>query len=319
VPYAENILLVDPFRPELGQADGGALTARLVTNFARMPLALGEAVSAPKYFWESALERTTRLLGQHLLPVGVVCLPILGFGALVVAGSVLSIRRHDWTLASILLLSIALVCLTPWPEEFRRYLTPAAPFLTIAALLALKRLDTALRARGSRRAILLGRLALAGALVLLLAVQTFAAVRLFLDRDRDGASFVPGGGATGPRFFYHGRPWLAWERAVAWIGARAEPGAIVATIVPHQLYLHTGLRAVYPPMDVDPEKAHRLLETVPVSYVIVDELLHRDFVRRYALPAVESHPASWHLVHTVDGTRIYAHAPAGVSSQFIKK
>ena len=90
------------------------------------------------------------------------------------AGIVLLIRRGDWMLASILLLSIALVCLTPWPEEFRRYLMPIAPFLTIAAMLALERLDTALRARGSRRPILLGRLALAALLVLLLVFQTFA-------------------------------------------------------------------------------------------------------------------------------------------------
>jgi hypothetical protein len=272
-----------------------------------MPAVLGEAVSAPKPYWQSALERANRLLGQPLLPVGVVWVPILGFGALVVAGSRVFIRCHEWVLASILLLSIALVCLTPWPEEFGRYLTPAAPFLTIAAILALERLDTALRARGSCRPTLLARLALASLLVLLLAVQTFTAVQLFVDRDREGASFVPGRGPTGPRFFYHGRSWLAWEQAVAWIGARAAPSAIVATSVPHQFYLHTGLRAVYPPMDADPEQAHRLLEAVPVSYVIVDEMRHRDFSRRYALPAVESHPASWRLVHGIDGTRIYEH------------
>ena len=319
VPYAENILLVDPFRPELGRADGGALAARFVTNLARMPAALGEAVSAPKYSWESALERTSRQLGQHLLPVGVVCLPILGFGALVVAGFVVFIQRREWILVSIPLLSVALVCLTPWPEEFKRYLTPIAPFLTIAAILALERLDAGLRASGSRWPALLGPFASTGLVVLLLGVQTFAAVRLFRDRDRDGASFLPDGGAGGPRFFYHGRPWLAWEQAAAWIGARANASAIVATSAPHQLYLQTGLRAVYPPMDSDPEQAHRLLETLPASYVIVDELPHRDFVRRYALPAVESHPASWHLVHTVDGTRIFAHALAGDSSQFTKK
>ena len=307
VTYAENILLVDPFRPELGRLDPEGLAARLVTNLARMPAALGEAVSAPKPYWQSALERANRLLGQPLLPVGVVWVPILGFGALVVAGSRVFIRCHEWVLASILLLSIALVCLTPWPEEFGRYLTPTAPFLTIAAILALERLDTALRARGSCRPTLLARLALASLLVLLLAVQTFTALQLFVDRDREGASFVPGRGPTGPRFFYHGRSWLAWEQAVAWIGARASPSAIVATSVPHQFYLHTGLRAVYPPMDADPEQAHRLLEAVPVSYVIVDELRHRDFSRRYALPAVESHPASWRLVHGIDGTRIYEH------------
>jgi hypothetical protein len=310
VPYAENIFLVDPFRPELGGADGPALAARLAMNLARMPAALGEAVSAPKYSWEPGLERTNRLLGQHPLPPDVLCVPILGFGALVLAGIVVFIRRDDWVLASILLLSIALVCFTPWPEEFRRYLTPVAPFLTIAAMLALQQLDSALHARGSRRAILLGRLTLAGLLVLLLAVQTFALVRLFRDRYRQGPSYALGAGATGSRFFHYHSAWWRWEQAAAWIGAHAPSGAIVATILPHQLYLQTGLRALYPPMEADPEQAHRLLESVPVSYVIVDELAYRDFVRRYALPAVESHPASWRVVHEIDSTRIYEHTAA---------
>ena len=319
VGYVENILQVDPFRPELGRTDGGALAARFVTNLARMPIALGEAVSAPKHSWESALESTNRLLSRHVLPIAVILLPILGFGTLVVAGFVVFIQRRKWILVSFPMLSVALVCLTPWPEEFNRYLTPIAPFLTIAAMLALERLDAALSARGSGWPALWGPLASIGLVLLLLGVQTFAAVRLFRDRDRDGVSFLPDGGASGPRFFYHGHSWLAWEQAVAWIGARAKPGAIVATSAPHQLYLQTGLRAVYPPMDSNPEQAHRLLETLPAAYVIVDELPHRDFVRRYALPAVESHPASWHLVHTVDGTRIFAHALAGDSSQFTEK
>ena len=319
VAYVENILQVDPFRPELGRTDGGALAARFVTNLARLPIALGEAVSAPKHSWQSALESSNRLLRRHVLPLAVIWLAILGFGILVVAGFVVFIRRREWIMVSIPLLSVALVCLTPWPEEFNRYLTPIAPFLTIAAILALERLDVGLRARGSRWPALLGPLTSTGLVVLLLGVQTFAAVRLFRDRDRDGASFLPDRGASGPHFFYHGRSWLAWEQAAAWIGERANASAIVATSAPHQLYLQTGLRAVYPPMDSDPEQAHRLLETLPASYVIVDELPHRDFVRRYALPAVESHPASWHLVHTVDGTRIFAHALVGDSSQFTKK
>ena len=320
VAYAENILQVDPFRPELGRADGAGLAARLMTNLARMPLALGEAVSAPKHSWQSALESTERLLSRHVLPVGVVWLPILGFGTLVVAGFVVFIQRRDWMLVSIPLLSVALVCLTPWPEEFKRYLTPIAPFLTIAAILALERVDAALRARGSHRSALLGSLASPALLVLLLIMQTFAAVRLFRDRDRDGAQL-----STGRRS--QPVPVSSITGALGWLGSRLPlglarartPAAIVATSAPHQLYLQTGLRAVYPPMDSDPEQAHRLLETLPASYVIVDELPHRDFVRRYALPAVESHPASWHLVHTVDGTRIFAHALAGDSSQFTKK
>ena len=291
VTYLENILMVDSFRPELGLADWRALAARFARNLGTIPL-----------------ERLQHLLGSQVLPAGLIWVPLLGLAALVVTGTVLLIRRGDWTLTSILLLTIALICLTPWPEQFGRYLMPAAPFLIIAALFALDRLDIALHARGSRRQIVSGRLVLAGLLMFLVAFQTVRAVRLFLIRDREGASFVAGHGATGPRFFYHGAEWWDWEEAAAWIDAHAAPDAIVATIVPHQFYLQTGLRAVYPPMEANSDTAHRLLESVPVSYVIIDELRHRDFVQRYALPAVESHPASWHLVYTINGTRIFAHA-----------
>jgi hypothetical protein len=315
VGYAENILMVNAFRPELGRADWRELAVRFATNLARMPAALGEAVSEPKRSWTSALAHTQRLLGQDVLPLRVVWLPLLGLGALVVAGIVVFIRRSDWLLASILVLSIALLCVTPWPEEFGRYLMPIAPFLTIAATLPLQRLYIALRARGSRWPSALGSLALVVFLVLLLAFQTLSLVQRFLERDQNGASYVPNRGGTGPRFFYHGPAWLDWEQAAAWIGAHAPSGAIVATIVPHQLYLQTGLAAVYPPMEIDPEQAQRLLESVPVSYVIIDELPHRDFARRYALPAVESHPASWRLVHTVNGTRIFARTPSAESPE----
>jgi len=61
-------------------------------------------------------------------------------------------------------------------------------------------------------------------------------------------------------------------------------------------------------MDADPERARRLLEAVPVSYVIVDDFRHRDFSRRYARPAVESDPVGWHLVYSIEGTQIYQRA-----------
>ena len=60
-------------------------------------------------------------------------------------------------------------------------------------------------------------------------------------------------------------------------------------------------------MDADPENARRLLEAVPVSYVVVDEFRYRDFSRHYARPAVQSDPAGWRLVYSVNGTQVYEH------------
>jgi hypothetical protein len=310
VSYAENILLVDPFRPELGRLDPRGLAARLVTNLARMPAALGEAVSAPKSCWQSALERMERLLGQHHLPVGVVWVPILGFGTLVVAGVVILTRRGAWLMVFIILASVGLVCMTPWPDQLTRYLVPLAPFLTIAAVLALFRIGAALRVRELGRATTLGRVGLTSLLVVAFIVQAHAARWEFRShQSADAISFVPeASDADAARFFFHDRSWRAWEEALAWIDAHAPPDAIVATTSPHLCYLLTGRRAVLPAMEIDPAHARRLLEAVPVSYVIVDEFSYPiDSSRRYALPAVESHPASWRVVHAIDGTRIYEH------------
>jgi hypothetical protein len=299
VTYAENVSLRDPFRPERGSANRGALAMRLLTNLVNMPAGLGEAVSTSANYWRNFLSDAQAYLHRIVvIPRFVIWLPIFTLAALIMGGFVVFILHHDWVLASIPLFSVALICLTPWPEEFRRYLMPMAPFLTIAVVLASERLDAVGRARGWRRTSVFGRVALVGLFLLTFAVQTYAAVTIFRSR---GVS----------PFFNHYRWWDAWEEAAAWVGARALPSDVVATIAPHQFYLRTGLHAVYPPMDANPVRARRLLAAVPVSYVIVDEFPYRDFSRRYALPSVEGDPAAWHLVHSVDGTQIYERAIAG--------
>jgi hypothetical protein len=307
VSYAENVLLIDPFRPELGRINPGALAARLGTNLGSMPAVLGEATTATRKSWQSALERTNRLLGHHLLPVGLAWVPILGFGTLVVAGVVILARRGAWLMVFIILGSLGLVCTTPWPAQFTRYLAPLAPFLTIAAVLALSWVGATLRMRELGWASTLGRVGLASVLALAFIVQAYAARWMFhLHQDDSASRFVPAGSsADAARFFFHNRAWQAWEEAVAWIEAHASPDAIVATASPHLCYLLTGRHAVLPPMESDPGRARRLLEAVPVSYVIVDELEFVDISRRYALPAMESDPTGWRLTHSIGDTRIY--------------
>ena len=186
VSYAENVLLVDPFRPELGWLDAGGLATRLVRNLVRMPMALGEAVSAPTPYWQSALERTKRLFGDHRMPVGVVRVLILGLGALVVAGIVLLVRRRAWLMVFIILGSIGLVCSTPWPVQFPRYLAPLAPFLAIAAVSPLSWIAASLRVRKLRWRITLGRVALASVLVPGFIVQAHTATWLFRGHQSAG-------------------------------------------------------------------------------------------------------------------------------------
>jgi hypothetical protein len=309
VSYAPNLLFIDSFRPELGRMDSGALAHRITTNLSRMPVAVGEAVSAKNEFWRRSLQQAQHnLLGHVVIPPHAVSVPIFGFAVLVIAGLVSLVFGGDWLMIFIILGSVGLTCTTPWPAQFARYLSPLAPFLIIAAVLALSGIDALLRAAERRVVTTLGQVTLASVLVLAIIVQAHAALWLFGERARaNGATFVPAGSRTGAHFFYHDRSWRAWEEATAWIDAHAPADAVVATDAPHLCYLRTGRRAVLPPMESHPVRARRLLDAVPVSYVIVDELRFLDVSRRYALPAVHGDGTRWFLVYSVNGTQVYQH------------
>ncbi|MBA2621995.1 MAG: hypothetical protein H0U88_00040 [Chthoniobacterales bacterium] len=325
VSYAENAAFVDPFRPELGKLDAGTMVLRLATNLASMPLALGETVSTKLLYWNETLQRLEEALRKQpagsgsklsFIPRSIVVAAILGIGILVALGLMILARRGEWLLVLTVLASCALMCTTPWPGEFPRYLAPIASILVLGAFLALlgiraalraeDMIGAALRARGLRWVAILGRFTVAALLVLSFAIQVRTARRIFVARLTDPLALPLGReGGPGANLFFHDESWRNLEEAAAWIKERADAKAIVATTTPHYCYLRTGLRAVLPPMDSDVVRARGLLAAVPVSYLIVDELDYFDVSRRYALPAVESDPEGWRLVQSFGETHIY--------------
>ena len=62
----------------------------------------------------------------------------------------------------------------------------------------------------------------------------------------------PSRGAPQRLFFYRPR-WQQHDAALAWLARTAQPDAVVATSTPHRLYLASGLRAVLPPFEPDPD------------------------------------------------------------------
>jgi hypothetical protein len=304
VSYADNVRLLDPFRPELGRMNARAFITRLATNLPSVLASLGEGVSTKKSDWRRIVENPQhRLFGQPIIPGAVAMVPIFGLAAMVLAGLILLLRRGAWLMVFIVLGSVALVWTTPWHGQFTRYLMPLACFLSICVFLALSQIADALRGRDSW-ASTLARVAFAGLLALIFGSAIYTPLSLFRLRASQEGIVVAKGNAT-YRLFAHVRSWQDWEEAAAWINAHAPRNAIVATSAPHFLYLCTGLRAVLPPMESDAVRARLLLETVPVSYVIVDNLEFVDVSRRYARPAVESDSTSWHLVQSIDETKIY--------------
>jgi hypothetical protein len=141
-----------------------------------------------------------------------------------------------------------------------------------------------------------GRIVLAMPVAFVLLQQVSLVRELFHIRAY-GASYIPGRGAVGPRFFYYSDFSRAWDVEIAWIRSHSDPNAVVVTHLPHLCYLRTGRRAVLPPVERNQDHMRELLESVPASYVILDPL--------DSMPAVERDNQRWRSVESVDRVRLY--------------
>lgn len=214
----------------------------------------------------------------------------------------------------ILFAAMGLALTTPWREQFTRYLVPLGSFLAIATVLALVSIRNYLvRSHRAHPVWFLLNGAPIGLLVIVLVAQGFAVSKMFRERaDRTAKMLADPAHAT--RWFVHDATWQNLEQAMQWIQDHSDRHAIIATSAPHLLYLLTARLAVIPPLERNVERARHLLETVPVSYVIIDQLQGLDMSRTYARPAVESAPEQWQRVFKSGQTLVYA-ATAQPSAQ----
>ena len=309
VTYAENLRLVDPFRPEAGRLSAAAMAARLAGNLARLPVRFGEAVSGSPGHWAQIGWAIGRPLGERAAQAlaDATRLPRAVLGLLTVAGLLWLLRRREWLIPLHVLGSYLLIASTPWPEQFSRYLAPLAPFVALALVLGLRWLWGlgATRPGRWRRAAALARpaaVALGGAAV---AVEGWALASTFA-RDYTPAEYVDRDGTRASlRLLYHGPEWNAFETALDWLRAHTEKDAVVATSCPQLTFLRTGRLAVMPPMEPEPAVALRLLDSVPVRYLVVEQLVFLDVSKRYAAPVVAAHPGLWELVYDRGGVRVF--------------
>jgi len=323
VSYRDNISLRDPFRPEAGYLNANALFRRVSRNLFALPVSLGEAVSAKADAWplkrfEGHRPRQPNLgtaatkvgnfadLGPEPARGGLILAPILVLSALTIAGITILGARREWLILVIMLGSIALISLAPWPLQLTRYLAPLGSFFAICFFVAWTKAYGWLARLGYGPLTIAGRVALVCVVTATFAVQTYADGKLFYSLAGNLALCKATGVGERSSYFAHEESWQAWEEAANWIGTHTKRDAIIATSQPHLCYLLTGRRAVLPPMEIDPARERELLETVPVQYVIVDELLALDVTRHYVLPAVASSLNDWRVVYNNNGAAIYA-------------
>jgi hypothetical protein len=302
VSYIENLLMVDSFKPELGAASPADIVVRFTKNLRTIPRSLGEGISSKRDYWHSLQERIKSLadlenLGlERFFPTRIASGLLYLVGFLVMGGLVLLLVQREVFIPVFIAGSVGLMCLTPWPEQFPRYMTPLTPFLALAFVKLLVAVSEFCKGRWRN----LGKWAGIGFLdfgiILVLAVEIDTAQQVFNERRKSGSSY----------FFYEGN-WQDYDKSLSWLKEKVRPGEIIATWSPHWVYLWTGHKAVMPPMEGNPIKGQQLLDSVPIKYVILDNLSFLPFIEMYTEPTIMNHPNYWKLVYTspTKQTRIY--------------
>jgi hypothetical protein len=315
VTYGENSSLVDPFCPELGRTKSHDLAGRVIRNLAAIPLGLGESAWTAEVFGPFLLDELQRKFGVPLparwrtISSRTLCGCLVAAGLLAVVGAIFVATGPEWFLALYFGLTVGMVTLT-WQSQFWRYLAPLAPLTLIflvLALLAIRRLP--FRNLMWRRT--------AGALVMvllaeILLVQVSVAVSLL--RSLPPVSYYDAAGREQLlRLLTYESHWHSLDPAFEWVRRHATAGAVLATTVPHLAYLRTQHKAVLPPLERDTDTAGRLLDEVPVSYLVLDELRTPPISTGYAAPVIAQQPENWRLVYAAPGggTKVYERVHRG--------
>ena len=285
VSYAANIFsFKDPFAPELGPATPRNIVDRAVRNAERMPFTFVELFARKTIGLDASKSSIPRPLAWALFLIP---------GGLVAAGTAVQLARREWFPILYVGLYFAAVALTPWPNQLTKYLAPLVPLLTIALIEA----PLAARDRWKRAAS-----ALAAAMIVGLLVEEQLLLRNL--HDTDFARVASPGGGTTPLFHYSAG-FAAWDRAMEWLEEHSERGAIIAAAMPESVYLKTGRRAVMPPFEVEPAEAQRLMDTVPVRYLVVDSFgAGVTMVQKYGAPLPRAFPRDWMPVYRAPNDRL---------------
>ncbi len=318
VTYPQNISLISPFSPERGQITAIGRLSRFLKNVAFITPSLGGAVTAQRGFWELTIRRLNRFVKGELVPPWAALIPMTGLGLVIVAGAMVMLRRRQWLLPLCCAGAGAAMCLTPWPEQFVRYFSPMIPFLSIMLVTALGLAVDVTAGHGAsarRHSRWAGYGLMLVVLAVILAEDAYVAWWTFrFDSDRAVTYYDAAGCATSGRLLFYDAQAAGLDEALDAVRQRARPGDVMATSMPHWAYLRTGVKSVLPPMEADHDEARRLLDAVPVRFVVLDELQYPRISQRYAAPAVEGHPDLWRRIYqTPDNeARVYERLPSAL-------
>ena len=299
VSYARNVSLNDPFDPDLGYSTLSDRVERFFNNVVQVTRYVGESVSSSRRVWEIEREEISKRLGIEAGPQWIVDVPLFGLGCLVLVGTGVLATQGHLIIPLCVLSSISVVCLTPWPEQFNRYLMPTVPLLALSLCAAITWIlgqswqPPLARWGGVVRV-------LAYSVVVGIALQQITTtVAVYANRHLPVQYQTRQGDTVGYRLFFYMDSYRALDSGVDWLMAHSKPSDVIAVSMPHWAYLRTGNKTVMPPFESDPIKAEQLLESVPVTYLILDEGLAIDS-KRFMKGVVEGFPDRWKRVYSDD-------------------
>jgi hypothetical protein len=232
---------------------------------------------------------------------------LLAVGLLAIIGAILVASVGQRFLPLYFALSIGMIALTPWPSQFWRYLAPLAPLTLVFLVCALTWLGARLADRSTSRGRIVGSVVTTVPLAVMLLEQVFIASSFLRAGMFPVSHYDAQGNERSFRLLAYEPQWHALDPALEWVRQHAGPRDVVATTVPHLAYLRTGRKAVLPPLEPNPAVAARLLDQVPASYLVLDELGLPGISEQYAAPVVARPSSGWRLVYTTPGgmARVY--------------
>lgn len=284
VSYSRNIFTFkDSFSPEAGPATARDFVERLIGNLGRLPSSIGQAFTSERKCWLVPFSRSHPLVTGFVLNVTLIVL-----GSIILFGLGLQLTRRQWIIPLYVLLSIAAICLTPWPIQLVRYLTPLCPFFALAFFTSLLFLKALSRKASSLAPRTVASFLIASGISLLLLHQFIVFYRF--SRYVDTIVYdLPDGRVARLRVFGYFPNERALNGGLSWLMKHAQPNDIVATYAPQWAYLRTGLKAVMPPFELNSERAQKLLDSVPVTYLIFED----NFTKKYVSLVIQSYPNLW--------------------------
>ena len=312
VSYATNLSLADYTTPGSGRVTARQMAKRFWQNALGMEATLGAAVSESREFWAYQLTYDGNFpLLRTVLP-WLVPIPLILLGGLILGGMVVLIVRGEVFIPVYIMASVVLLCATPWPEQFRRYLIPVAPFLLTSLFICVLSGSNWLRMSRSK----LVRQCAVIAPILVLALIFEAEVNSLLGMYRYHLDSVRSETRQGKlvdyRLFYYDAASKSLDEGLDWLKRKAKADDVVATAMPHWAYLREGFKAVRPPLEANSERAQTLLDSVPVAYVVLDKS-DEGHSNAYMIPLLQGSPRAWQLVYEDENgpVRIYERVQAG--------